>query len=188
MLYPIFREPGYKNTSNPYVGRILDGTQDLVQELEELCGTHDTVISAGGTLVQPLMYRRALSYGNEHVGTVRDIAQWLRASSMLGGVIGFSFDTLEVKRQRGNELFSVRARLGSNAVRQQLVDECRFVQQELPLYALRTSIVTGMVRVAETPSLAFANTVADRILASEYMRGELHEPQMLFTPPYGASS
>lgn len=184
MPYPIFREPGYRNTSNPFVGRLVDGTQGLVAELEELCGPEDTIISAGGRLVHPLMYRRALQYGKDHVRAVSNIAYRLRNSELLGGIISFTFEEVEIKKQRDDRLFAVRALLGGNVVRSQLIDERRFVQEELPPYAATPSIVTRMVRIAESPSYAFGATVIERIHAHTGMTGEFTEPAMLFTPPY----
>ncbi len=188
MRYPIFREPGHKNTSNPFVGRLLKGTQELVDDLEAVRGPEDTIINTGGQLVQPLMYRRALSYGWEHVSTVSSIARRLQASEYLGGVVGFTFEEVEIKRQRDNELFTVRARLGNNAVRQLLVEERRFVERELPPYANQSNVVTGMIRIAETPSYAFGATVVERLHAHTSMTGELAEPAMFFTPPYVVNS
>jgi hypothetical protein len=184
MRYPIFREPGYRNTSNPFVGRLVDDTQGLVTELEELCGPEDTIISSAGRLVHPLMYRRALSYNRDHVRAVSGIAQRLRNSELLGGIIAFTFEEVEIKRQRDDRLFAVRALLGGNVVRSQMIYERRFVQEELPPYAATPSIVTRMVRIAETPSYAFGATVIERLHAFTGMTGEFMEPAMLFTQPY----
>ena len=93
-----------------YVGRLLLGTEQIVEVLRSDTGNRGEVIEAFGCLVLPLMYRHALS-GSE--SPIRD-ASHARSDVMSKPLhlLSVTTENAYIKRHRSGQESSVRLKLG----------------------------------------------------------------------------
>lgn len=168
---------------NPYVGRLAVGTEAIVSELMDLCGPDDEVVHAGGFLVYPLMYRRALPPIQRGLAIAEAITRGLMSNPSVAGLIEASLGGPDIKKQADNPLLSVRLLIADTPSSEELQQEWRRVRRGLPSNVPRPASHIAAMRVIETPSAAFAQSVYER-LAPLVMSGvELDFPNVHYAPP-----